>query len=310
MRIAIIFLLLTSIAGLQAQQKEESVTLRTKTGNIEGSFLIPEPFNSGTVVMIIAGSGPTDRNGNNPMASSNAYRILADSLCRNGIATLRFDKRGIGASRAAMTLEKHMKFEDYISDAEAWIELLRADKRFSKLVVLGHSEGSLIGMIASQAKAADKFISIAGSGLPAGELLCKQLEKQPPHISGPAFPILGELEEGRTVDSVPPILFTIFRPSVQPYLISWFKYDPCQEIAKLKMPVLIVQGTTDIQVSRDQADLLDEASSQAELAVIEGMNHVLKEAPSNLQLNYQTYNNPELPLAEGLTERILDFILE
>ena len=164
-------------------------------------------------------------------------------------------------------------------------------------------------MIASQQTSPEKYISIAGPGITMQETLKRQLADQPPYILSMSLPIIEELEKGNIVDSVPPLINALFRPSIQPYLISCFKYDPAVEISKVKCPVLIIQGTTDIQIQVDDADKLASANSNSQLVVIEGMNHILKQAPKNRLLNIQTYGNPKLQLKEGLIDAVVSFIM-
>ena len=304
----IVFLVFIFFSMHLHAQKEENITLTTKTGNIEGTLLFPEKENNVPVALIIAGSGPTDRDGNNPYMKNNSLKMIATGLSENGIATLRYDKRGIAKSKDAGLQESDLRFENYIDDAKHWVELLKKDKRFNQVVIIGHSEGSLIGMIALQQTNVDKFISIAGVGRPAADILRTQLAGQPPVVLDAALPIIDRLEKGDTIAEVPQMLNALFRPSVQPYIISWFKYDPQIEIAKLKIPILIIQGTTDIQVTVDEAELLKKANSKAELKIIEGMNHILKEVEIDRQKNIQTYSQPDLPLKEGLINIIFKFI--
>ena len=290
--------------------QEEEITLETKTGDIKGSLLIPSFSEKTAVVLIIAGSGPTDRNGNNPMMTNNSLKMLAKELQKNGIASVRYDKRGIGESKNSGLQEIDLRFEDYVQDVEGWIKLLKEDERFSNIIVLGHSEGSLIGMIASHKQEAKKFISVAGVGIPAGDILRKQLKGQPQFILDESLKIIEKLENGETVEKVSQMLYSLFRPSVQPYMISWFKYDPQKEIAKLDIPILIVQGTTDIQVTISDADKLALANKKSQKQIIEGMNHILKESEADRQKNIQTYSIPDLPLKKELTEVIVKFIEE
>lgn len=291
-----------------AQNKGESITLDTKTGEIKGTLLCPPTVKKIPVVLLISGSGPTDRNGNNPMMINNSLKMLAEGLFEKGIATVRFDKRGIAESQNAGIKEIDLRFESYVKDAEEWVELLKNDSRFSEVHILGHSEGSLIGMIAAQKENVSKFISIAGVGSPAGEILREQLKAQPPMVLQMALPFIEKMERGETVDEVPQMLQALFRPSVQPYMISWMKYDPQKEIAKLNMPVLIVQGTTDIQVTVSEAEKLAHANKKATKQIIEGMNHILKAADIDRQQNLQTYSMPDLPLKEGLVDTVAAFI--
>jgi hypothetical protein len=309
MRLQFISFLIGLLAALAAMaQTEEPIVLKTPTGEIHGTLLIPEAKTPVQVALIIAGSGPTDRDGNNPMMKNNSLKMLAESLAKNGIASLRYDKRAIAASKAAATSEADLRFETYIKDAFDWIELLAADKRFSTVVVIGHSEGSLIGMAASQNQKVSKFVSVAGVGQAADKTIREQLSAQPPMVLEQSTPILDELVKGNTVENVPQMLMPLFRPSVQPYMISWFKYDPQKEIVKLKKPVLIVQGTTDIQVTVADANRLQAAKPDAKMVQIEGMNHVLKAAEADRMKNIQTYSQPDLPLHPELAPAIVSFI--
>ncbi|MBP0903564.1 alpha/beta hydrolase [Mariniflexile gromovii] len=291
-----------------SQSVEEPVVLNTKTGDIYGTLLIADTTQVTPIVLIIAGSGPTDRNGNNPMMANNSLKMLAEGLAEHGIASLRFDKRGIAESKNAGEKETDLRFENYIDDVKAWCYLIEKDKRFSNLIILGHSEGSLIGMIAAQENNANKFISLAGAGFPASDILRKQLKEQPGLVLPLSLPIIEKLEKGETVSNPPQMLNALFRPSVQPYLISWFKYNPQIEIAKLEIPVLIVQGTTDIQVSIEDAEKLHEANKMAKKVIIENMNHILKASEADRTKNIQTYSHPTLPLKAELIPTLVNFI--
>lgn len=304
------FIVYFMTANLWAQPSGETMTLKTETGELAGTLLYPEANNKVPVVLIIAGSGPTDRNGNNPMMTNNSLKMLAEGLFENKIASLRFDKRGIGKSAGAMGKEIDLRFETYIEDAKAWADFLIKDTRFKEIVIVGHSEGSLIGMIAAKEIGAAKFISIAGPGVPAGEIIREQLKAQPPFVTDLAYPILDKMERGETQDSIPPMLNALFRPSVQPYIISWFKYDPQQEIVKLNCPVLILQGSTDIQVGVGDAEKLATANPKARKVILEGMNHILKDAEADRMKNIATYADPKLPLKKGLIELIVTFMNE
>lgn len=304
----LLFLCFASSNDIFAQTVEEAVTLETPTGALEGTLLYPESSMEPLIVLIVPGSGPTDRNGNNPMMSNNAYKMIAEGLAENNIASLRIDKRGVGASAGAYGKEIDLRLETYIEDVKSWVALLAQDGRFNEVVITGHSEGSLIGMIAAQEKAVAKFISIAGPGEPAGKTLGEQLQGQPDYVKDQAMPILEKLIRGETQDSIPPMLNALFRPSIQPYIISWFKYDPKEEIAKLNCPVLILQGTTDIQVTLRDADNLALGNKNATKVILDGMNHVLKNAEADRTKNIATYADPNLPLHNGLLEAIVDFI--
>ena len=295
------------LASVFTLAQEEIIVLETPTGNIEGTLLVPSKKNA-PLVLIIAGSGPTDRDGNSGSLKNNSLKMLAQGLYDNNIASLRFDKRGVAGSLSAYKSE--LRFEDYINDVEQWTKVLKNDSRFSSVIILGHSEGSLIGMIAAQKGMVEKYISMAGPGVTMQATLRRQLADQPPYILSMSLPIIEELEKGKTVDSVPPLINALFRPSIQPYLISCFKYDPAIEITKVKCPILIIQGTTDIQIPVNEAEILASANSNSQLVIIEGMNHILKEAEAHRLLNLQTYGDPNLELKQGLIESITMFIVD
>ena len=311
-----ILILLLSPGHLDAQKNtgslftESDIVLKTTTGDISGTLTLPEKIKKSPVVIIIAGSGPTDRDGNSPLGvRTDTYKMLAEGFANNGISTLRYDKRGIGKSSAAMVSESELRFETYINDVIDWITLLKHDRRFSKIILLGHSEGSLIGMVAAEKQEVSKYISVAGAGRSADMILQEQLKKQlPAQLLEESNKILDNLRTGKSVAKVNPLFISLYRPSVQPYLISWMKYDPSVEIRKLRIPVLIIQGTTDLQITTDDLKLLSAARPDARLLIIDNMNHVLKESDADRQKNLATYSDPELPLKSGLINQIVDFI--
>lgn len=308
-----IALLLLFSSGLFAQNADSSFTetnieLQTSTGKISGTLTTPKTFNKIPVALIIAGSGPTDRNGNSMFLKSDAYKKLAQQLALHNIATVRYDKRGVVLSMSAAKSESDLRFDDYVNDAKDWINLLKQDKRFTTVIVIGHSEGSLIGMIAAAEANADKYISVAGAGRPADKIIREQLSNQPDSLQQQTSAIMDSLLQGKTVNNVDPSLNTLFRASVQPYLISWFKYDPQTEIKKLKIPVLIIQGTSDIQVTENDAKLLAAAKPGAQLVMIGNMNHIFRIVEGGREVNIATYSNPSLPISQKLVDVIADFI--
>lgn len=293
---------------------EEDITLNTPTGDIHGKLMYPDCDAPCPVVIIIAGSGPTDMNGNTIGAgiTNNSLLYLAQELVNNGIATVRYDKRGIGKSTAAGTKEEDLRFDHYIEDAAMWADKLAGDSRFSKVIIAGHSEGSLIGMVAAKrSKAVKGYISISGCGCPAYEILEKQMQAQPAQIQEESAAICKVLREGRTVEQVPFYLAALYRQSVQPYLISWFAYNPAVEIAKLDIPVLILQGDKDIQVGVEEAEKLHAAHQASSMYVVKDMNHVLKQCSTNDRMaQLATYSDPKLPIKPELISHIVEFIRE
>lgn len=301
-------------APAEAQKKSDSsyreLPMEYHTGNVTlfGTLTLPETAaRKLTVCLLISGSGPTDRNGNNPAMKNESLKMLAHALADSGIASLRYDKRGVGESAIPNMKENDLRFEDYVQDAKGWISVLKNDKRFNRVVVAGHSEGSLIGMIASQ-KDVNGFISLSGAGKPAGQLISEQISTQAPMLAEETDRIIDSLEAGNTVSQINPMLSSLFRPSVQPFLISWFKYDPAVEISNLKIPVLIIQGDADLQIKTEDAQALFAASKFGKEYVIHGMNHILKKVGSSNADNMASYNDPSRPLHPELMAPIVNFI--
>ncbi len=315
-RTSLLIFLCLAFAGTMAQLPpnsaftEKEVTLQTATGQLHGLLTISQQTPKTPLVIIVAGSGPTDRDGNNPMGvKASTYKMLAEDLAELGISALRFDKRGIAKSAGAMVSESELRFDHYIEDVMAWVEKLQLYPQFSQIIVAGHSEGSLLGMVAARRAGADGFISIAGPGRPINQILEEQLQNAPQSMKEEINKVMKSLKSGETVENVSMALFSLFRPSVQPYLINWMQYDPAVEIARLNIPVLIVQGSTDLQVPQTDAKLLAQAKPEAQIAIFETMNHVLKDAKADPAANLATYSDSTLPLTKGLVEVIAEFIM-
>jgi pimeloyl-ACP methyl ester carboxylesterase len=289
------------------------VTLTTPVGPLYGTLLVPEGVPTPCpVALIIAGSGPTDRNGNTgPSVTNNSLRFLAEGLAQRGIASLRYDRRGVGESRTTAPSEERLRFTDLVDDAAGWIALLRKDKRFSRAIVIGHSEGSLAGMMAAaRPPVADAFVSIAGVGRPTADLLRDQLHRGNLGMLLPeALAELDTLAAGHHVAHVEPLLMPLFRPSVQDYLLSLFAIDPAKEIARLTMPILIASGTSDVQVPVAEGDILARAAPKARRLIITDMNHVLKSVPAgDPDKQLPAYTDPAMPVVPALIDGVGQFI--
>ncbi|AIG05635.1 alpha/beta fold family hydrolase [Pseudomonas fluorescens] len=289
---------------------QRPISLDTGSGELFGSLLLPQSAKPVPVVLIIAGSGPTDRNGNSAEGARNdSLKRLAWVLARHNIASVRYDKRGVAASLKATPDERNLTLDAYVADAVAWGKLLKADPRFGPLVVLGHSEGALVAALAAPELGPAGVISLSGSARPVDQVIRQQLaDHMPPALLLRSNQILDRLKAGQVDADVPGPLQGIFRPSVQPYLISLFRADPAAAFARLTMPALIVQGTTDLQVGVADAEKLKQAKPDAELAVIPGMNHVMRIVPNDVKQQLSSYNDPQLPLADALGRRLVGFI--
>jgi pimeloyl-ACP methyl ester carboxylesterase len=289
----------------------EPVTLATATGTLHGTLLAPSEGPPVSVVLLHPGSGPTDRDGNTPLlpGKNNSLRLLAEGLAAHGIATLRIDKRGIAASSGSLSSEADVTLETYVADAAEWLRLLRRDRRFNRVLILGHSEGALIGALAAARAGADGYISLAGPARRGSAILRQQLATK---LSGSLVDenerILSALEQGERVESVPAPLLPLYRPSVQPYLISWFRYVPAEEVRRLTMPVLIVQGTTDLQVDMAEGAALHRACPSATYLPVVGMNHVLKLVGGGLPQQLASYGDSTLAVAPQLVDGLVAFV--
>jgi len=299
------------IAAGASAATEQPALLDTPTGQLSGTLMLPDGTKGKLpVAVLIAGSGPTDRDGNSPLlvGKNDSLKMVAQALADAGVASLRYDKRGVAASKAAGPKEEDLRFDMYVDDAAAWAAKLAADPRFSSVTLIGHSEGSLIGMIAAQRGKAVGYVSLAGIGQPAGGVLRQQLAgKLPPALAARNEQLLSALEEGKTAVDVPPELNMLYRPSVQPYMISWLRWSPAVEIAKLKVPCLILQGDTDIQVHLADAEALAAANKRCSLGIVPGMNHVLKDVVADPKQQFASYSNPDLPLDKALVEALKKF---
>lgn len=301
---------IASFAGTAlAQGGQESVELETPTGTIRGTLWVPPGADRRPVVLIVAGSGPTDRDGNQPRLSNDSLKQLAAALASQGVASLRYDKRGVGASRAAGREEKDLRFEHYVEDAAAWLAWLKADPRFSLVGAIGHSEGAHIGALAAARSGVGAYVSIAGLGRKPAEVLRAQLKpKLPEPFWVQSERILAALERGQTDADVPKELMILYRPSVQPYLISWFRQSPTEAVAKLEIPVLVVQGTADVQVALPEAEALHAAAKNGTLLVVPDMSHVMKRATGDPASSMKGYTDPAMPIVPELAPRIVQFL--
>lgn len=313
--IALAALALASCAtqpAARAEPTEVEISLNAEPAPLYGTLL--SPHSPRAVAVILPGSGPTDRDGNQgPAIRAATYRLLAEGLSGRGIATLRIDKRGIGQSAAAAPQESDLRFSHYAADARAWAREAAARTHQRCAWLIGHSEGALVALaaVAQEDRNICGLVLIAGAGRRARLVLEEQLNAALPEtMRAEAMATLAELEAGRTVASPPPALAALFRSSVQPYFISWLAQDPAALIASYDGPVFIGQGGTDIQVTLADAQALSAAQPRARLVVWEGVNHVLKVAPADRAANAATYADPSLPLAPSIVADVAGFILE
>lgn len=288
------------------------VQVASPLASLHGTLLTPDGDMRAAAV-IIAGSGPTDRDGNNPLGvSAGSYRLLAEGLAAHGVATVRYDKRGVGESRAALGAEADLRFDDMIDDALAFAAETRARMGRPCVWLIGHSEGAGIAQMAA-ARAPEGIcglVLLSGMGRRPRVILEAQLGPQLPEpLKTQAFDALARLEAGELVADAPPALAALLRPSVQPYMIGFLALDPAALIAAYDGPVFIGQGSTDLQTTVEDAEALKDAQPEATLVIWEGVNHLLKVAPVERAANLATYSNADLPLADGVVDDVAAFIL-
>lgn len=301
-------------ASVTAAANGADISAAGPQGPLKGTYV--DAGRGTPVVLILPGSGPTDRDGNNPMGIRAApYRLLAEGLAGHRISSVRIDKRGLFASAGAVADANAVTLGDYVADTAAWIAATRARTGARCVWLLGHSEGGLIALAAAAAGTPGVcgLILVAAPGRPLATVMRAQLHANPANASllPAADAALDALVAGRRIDpnALPAPLQPLFRANIQGFLISLFAVDPAKLAAAVRVPVQIVQGTRDLQVSVADAEALKAAQPAATLTLLPDVNHVLKAVPSDVRAaNLATYADPALPLAPSVVAAIADFV--
>ena len=274
--------------------------------HVDGTLLLPNDIKKPDLAIIIAGSGPTDRNGNQNFMQNNALKKLAEQLSEVEIATFRYDKRIVKQIRMN-NVDPNITFDDFVTDAISVIDYFKSKDTFNKIFVIGHSQGSLVGMLAVKDRA-DGFISLAGAGQTIDGVITEQIGTMDPSLVEPTEKAFDQMKAGETVTDFPPALTSIFREDLQPFIRNWMQYDPQTLLQELKIPSLIINGTKDLQVSVDEAKRLKASSETAQLQIIENMNHVLFIIEGGQLENSKSYNESFRDISDELVSYIVGFI--
>ncbi|NGN99989.1 alpha/beta hydrolase [Grimontia sp. S25] len=280
-----------------------------KVGELTGALVEPKSYrHNETVYLIIAGSGPTDRDGNQPSIKTDTYKKLAHALSKQNIASYRYDKKGVGESKVDGLKEENLTIDTYINDAVYVIDWLRNRYPTSKVGVIGHSEGGLIGLAAGLKTDIDTLVLVATPGRTIDQIILEQLSARAPQLVNEAKAIVDALKQGENVTHISESFFPLFRPSAQPYMNSLLRLDPCSLLSQRKGKTLIVQGEHDLQVTKeDVLALYADNEKQVTLRLIGSMNHVLVAANNNLEDNLASYQNPSLAIHKELINSIIEY---
>lgn len=297
----------------RAAAGERIVAIPVAGGTLEGTLAVPDGLAGrlAPAVLLLGDSGPRDRDGNTPTLKSDTLGMLARSLAAKGVASLRFDKRGVGASKDALSREEDVRVDTFVADGAAALGLLRQQAEIGPLFLVGYGEGGIIATLLAERVAVSGLVLIAAPGRPIGALIRQQLARTdtPKAVQTAAFAALTRLEQGQAVGAVPQELSALMRPSLQPYLISLLAIDPAVELGRVSAPTLVMQGTTDLQVDMSDANRLVEARRTIRLNRLDGVNHALKLAPmDDRDVNLRTYNDPAIAIAPAVATGIQEFI--
>lgn len=272
--------------------------------HIEGTLYTPIENETSPLVIFIAGSGPTDRDGNQSFMKNDMLKKMATFLSNNGIATFRYDKRIVKQIRTK-TIDKNISFDDFILDARSVINFFKS--KFETIIVAGHSQGSLVGLLALN-QSVDAFVSLAGAGKPIDRILEEQISKSAPMFLEDSKRVLATLKAGETTKDYPLPLGSIFNLELQPFMANWMQYNPVEVIKKQEIPTLIINGDKDLQVGIEEAKLLYEAAQNGQLLIVENMNHILVNIEGDDLENMKSYNIATLEIAQEVSDRMLDFV--
>jgi uncharacterized protein len=285
----------------------EAEETKIRVGAIDAILTTPPDVEKPPVVLLIAGSGSTDHDGNGPQVKPATLKKLSEQLVARKIATLRYDKRGAGGWKPEYGRPEDFRFKDFVEDSVALVNYLRSSGKFSQVIVAGHSEGGLVAILTARRVPIDRLVLLVTAARRQGDLVKAQLEKKlPPDKLQPIVKAIDAIMAGQIVD--PPPQGLAIAPSMQPGIASAFAEDPIDPLKLIDRPTLIIGGGRDLQVARLDFIALSAASPLAKTAWLPDMNHVLVDVTDE-EDNMAAYNQPERPLDTGLVDSVANFIL-
>ncbi|GAA0733338.1 alpha/beta hydrolase [Aquimarina litoralis] len=305
-RFSIFLIALTTICLAQEKEEKEYNSAVVRVNRfIEGTLATPYSDDKVPLVIFIMDAGAINREGNDRMSKNDAFKLLATQLAKQGVASYRYDKRLFKIDAFGIR-ENEISIDHFIEDAAAVVSYFQKNGNYTKIIIAGHGQGSLIGMIAAKNNV-DGFISIAGNAQSIDQIVVQQLEKQAPGLDKSAAVAFSDLKEKGRAMNYDPALESIFGYQLQPFMKSWLKYTPSEEIKNLDIPILILQGDKDLQVEVSEAEKLKEAVPNAEYVLIENMNHILREIKGSRLENHKSYNEYWLEIMPEVTTTIASF---
>jgi hypothetical protein len=297
-----------AIAGVLALPPHVSAEeSKIRVGAIDAVLTTPPDVDKPPVALLIAGSGTTDHDGNGPQVKPATLKKLSEQLVARKIATLRYDKRGAGGWKPEFGRPEDFRFVNFVDDAAALVNYLRASGKFSKVVVIGHSEGGLVGILTTRRVPVDRLVLLVTAARRQGDLVKAQLEKTvPPDVFEPIAKAIDAVMAGQIVDPPPPG-FSV-APSMQPGIASAFTEDPIDPLKKVTEPTLIIGGGRDRQVARVDFAALSAASPVAKTLWLPDMNHVLVDVTDEAD-DIKAYRDAERPLDPAMIDAVAAFVL-
>jgi alpha-beta hydrolase superfamily lysophospholipase len=298
-------LAMLSLASMAVTATAEENKIRV--GFIDAVLTVPPDVERPPVVLLIAGSGSTDHDGNGPQAKPATLKKLSEQLVARKIATLRYDKRGAGGWKPEYGRPEDFRFPQFVDDATALVNYLRGSRKFSRVVLAGHSEGGLVAILTARRVPIDRLVLLVTAARRQGDLVKAQLEKKlPPEKLEPIVKAIDAIMAGQIVD--PPPQGLAIAPSMQPGIASAFTEDPIPPLKLIDQPTLIIGGGRDLQVARLDFAALSAASPVAKTLWLPDMNHVLVDVTDEAD-NMTAYNQSERALDSALVDSVAAFIL-